>query len=238
MSQEEDQQEVPGTSEQAEQLWSLQEAHEALESERNELNIKVQSLEAELAAAETECQESETTIEALREENNDLLNANKTLEHPDTIALLFLENNCLNYTINRDIKTGAIVLSGTLQGPQAGYVTRYVPRVFRANGKAPYLIHPEDTYKHYRTVQFKYSAVGEDLAQAVEGLILSYCPGDVEVEAQAFEDNRYCDYGDGEHVWVQCATEETLEEVQKFKEVGEDPDLNNPDVRKTKVPGQ
>lgn len=240
MSQEEDYQAKDDEEREAglqEQLWSLQEAHEALESERNEWNRKVETLEDELAAAATECQESESNIQALREENDSLAGKNQTLEHPDTIALKFLEANCSNFLIRKD-KSGGIVVEGTLEGPQCGYVTKFIPRIQRSNGKPPYLIHEDDTYRQYRTVQFKYTALDETIAQAVEGVIVTYCPGDVEVGRQAFEDNRYCDYGDGQHTWVHCCVNETLEEFQKLKEVGEDPDLTDATIRNNKVPGR
>ena len=203
------------------ELEELQEAYETLESERNELNRKVEALETDLC------------------ETRDQLNATKTEleDSADTIALKFLEANCRDYRVTRNVSENSILVEGTLTGEQCGYITRFVPRIFRSNGKPPYLIHEGDTFKFFRDIQFRYSAMGETLAQAVEGIITIYCPGPVEVGQQPFVDDRYADYGDI-NVWVQCAVEESLDEFLKLPEAGDNADLTNPNILHFKVPGR
>lgn len=106
--------------------------------------------------------------------------ADEAIDHPDAVALKWLEENCSTFTILRERKSGYYKISGTLHSKESGYVVSYVVRDQRNKPKGPYYIHEKDTVKEYRKVKFEYRGV-ETLARAVETIILTYAPGDVEV---------------------------------------------------------
>lgn len=143
----------------------------------------------------------------------------------DYVALQWLETNCENYEIHRNQQTGKIRVSGTVsrRSKQGGYIERYTPKVFRKNGKAPYLIHEGSTFKVYREVKFDYISKDESLAEVVAMIATTYCPGDQKIHQQEFKEDQQADYGN-RILWVLPADryKVTLDEFSELPVVGPD----------------
>ena len=174
-----------------------------IEALQNELDETVAELKAELAEAnEAKAQLSE------------IVNKINEVDDADAIALSWLYANCSSFTIKYSKDSGRINVQGVCDSKEAGYVTQYTPRVYRANKKPPYLIHPEDTFKRNRVINFNYFAKDENLAQVVEGLIIFYCPGDIEVDGQPLSDDREANYGN-QKLWVAVTDREDFSTLEK-----------------------
>ena len=147
----------------------------------------------------------------------------KAKTDPDLDALRWLEKNCAKFTIHANQRNGTIQVEGVIsaESKQGGYIERYLPKVYRQNGAPPYLIHPESTFKVYREVDFKYYATGETLADAVQMISATYCPGDKKVYSQEFAEDRYADYSNVT-LWVLPAEtyDLTLDDFSKLQTVG------------------
>ena len=97
----------------------------------------------------------------------------------DQEALSWLQENCSVFTINSS--PDGITVSGvtTKESKEGGYQVR--PVIRKNRDKPPYFVHPEDTYQDYRSVGFSASSKEDTLASLVELIIITYCPGDVEI---------------------------------------------------------
>lgn len=143
--------------------------------------------------------------------------------NPYEVAIRYLEENATSYVISRNKQSGKISVNGEFHSDQCGQHETFVIRDYR--GKPPYLIHPEDTVKINRKVQFGLVSVDLTLPEAVEQIILTYCPGPVVVETDEcktlYKSNR---------PFVQIF-EGDVEDFRKFQEFGTYcAQLNLPDV--------
>lgn len=182
----------------------------------------ISTLKAEIADANVRIEELEQLVSDTESERNELARKIESLpalpeSHPDQNALTWLKSNCSRFKIQVEQLTGRIVIEGIVaaESKQGGFIEYYVPRVVRANGKPPFQIHQDNTFKQYRAVEFRYIAMDESIAQAVQMLIATYCPGDQKVGTQEFTENREADYGDRK-IWVQPVREEYADSLEEF----------------------
>ena len=147
--------------------------------------------EAEVAAEQAEVQQELAEEQfgseaAVAEEQFDSQVAFERME--DAIAVKWLEENCSVFRISRNRDSGKYLITGTLDSNEVGYYNSFVVRDQRNRPNGPYYIHAEDTVKSYRKVEINYRGA-ESLARAVETIILTFAPGDVEIGS-----DELCDY--------------------------------------------
>lgn len=182
--------------------YEIEDLRSQLESKQEELDTQV----AEASAAREEIEQLNDRVSDLKAEIDDL---HKEVEEKsvaceldaDSIGLKWLYENCSSFTISYSRDSGRISVNGVCDSDQAGLVQQYTPRIYRENGKPPYLISEGDTYTRTRKVSLSYVSMDETLAQAVEQIIVTYCPGPVVVETQPFQTSKVADYGVAK-LWV------------------------------------